>query len=198
MPCLRSATRGEWGGLDIARFGTDDSALVEGVGNAVERVTIVHGHDTMAVAGMGANFLKERRGTLAIDDGGVGGGVVDRLREQRLPGSIVAVNAGESPDNDPEDRLSNMRAQLWWGARLALQAGEVSLARMDDAAYQRLRSELTAPTYKFTSSGKVQIESKDDLKKRGMPSPDLADAFNLALHARARAKRRHASFGAVA
>ena len=110
----------------------------------------------------------------------------------------MAVNAGSSPDNDPEERLLNMRAQLWWGARLALQAGVVSLARLDDAAYQRLRSELTAPTYKFTSNGKVQIEGKDDLKKRGLPSPDLADALNLALHARTRARRRSASFGAVA
>jgi phage terminase large subunit len=56
---------------------------------------------------------------------------------------------------------------------------------------------LTAPTYKFTSNGKVQIESKDDLKKRGVPSPDVADAFNLALYARSRARRR-VTFGAAA
>jgi hypothetical protein len=187
----------EYAGLDIARFGSDDTSLVECSGNGPERLTIVHGHDTMEVAGLGARFLKDRRGTLAIDDGGVGGGVVDRLREQRLPGTILAVNAGESPDNDPEERLVNMRAQLWWHARLAFQAGEVSLARLEEKDYRRLLAELTAPTYKFTSNGKVQIESKDDLKKRGVPSPDVADAFNLALYARSRARRR-VTFGAAA
>lgn len=188
----------EWAGLDVARFGSDDSALVEGSGNGPELATIVHGHDTMAVAGMGARFLQDRRGTLAIDDGGVGGGVVDRLNEQRLPGSILAVNAGSSPDNDPDERLANMRAQLWWSAREAMYRGEVSLARLPDDQYQRLRSELTAPTYRFTSSGKVQIETKEELTKRGIKSPDLADAFNLGLYARSRSRRRVASFGAVA
>jgi phage terminase large subunit len=187
----------EYAGLDVARFGSDDTVLVEASGNGPEALTIVHGHDTMEVAGIGARFLKDRRGTLAIDEGGVGGGVVDRLKEQRLTGHILAVNAGSSPDNDPEERLANMRAQLWWTARLAFQAGEVSLARLDEKDYRRLLSELTAPTYKFTSNGKVQIESKDDLKKRGVPSPDVADAFNLALYARSRARRR-VTFGAAA
>jgi phage terminase large subunit len=188
----------EAAGLDVARFGSDDTALVEGTGNGPELLTVVHGHDTMAVAGLGARFLSGRRGTLAIDEGGVGGGVVDRLREQRLPGSILAVNAGSAPDNDPQDRLVNMRAQLWWEAREALYRGDVSLARLTEDHYTRLRSELTAPSYRFTSSGKVQIETKEELKKRGVASPDLADAFCLWLHARSRARRRVRTFGAAA
>ena len=76
--------------------------------------------------------------------------------------------------------------------------GEVSLARLSDADYQRLRAELTAPSYRLTSSGKVQIESKDEMRARGVPSPDLADALLLQLHARARARRRATSFGAAA
>lgn len=188
----------EWAGLDIARFGSDDTVLVQGVGNSVEGMDVVHGHDTMAVAGLAARYLQDRRGALAADDGGVGGGVVDRLKEQRLPGSVLPINAGSSPDNDPEDRLLNMRAQLWWHARLAFEHGDISLAKLDEPSYRRLVSELTAPTYRFTSRGQVQIESKDDLKKRGVPSPDAADAFCLALYARSRARRRVAHFGAVA
>jgi hypothetical protein len=187
----------EYAGLDVARFGTDDTVLVECSGNGPERITIDHGHTTMETAGLAARFLKDRRGALAIDDGGVGGGVTDRLREQRLGGTILAVNAGEKPDNDPDDRLKNMRAQLWWSARIAFEQGQVSLARLPEKEYRRLLAELTAPTYKFTSEGKVQIESKDDLKKRGVPSPDVADAFNLALYARSRARRR-VTFGAAA
>lgn len=187
----------EYAGLDVARFGSDDTSLIECSGNGPVALTVVHGHDTMEVAGIGARFLSDRRGTLAIDEGGVGGGVVDRLREQRLPGQILAVNAGAAPDNDPEERLKNMRAQLWWNARLAFQAGEVSLAKLDEKGYRRLVAELTAPTYHFTSNGKVQIESKEDLKKRGVASPDVADAFNLSLYARSRARRR-VTFGAAA
>jgi hypothetical protein len=152
----------------------------------------------MAVAGLGAEYLRTRRGILAIDEGGVGGGVYDRIREQRLPGTVLAVNAGSGADNDPSDRLANMRAQLWWHAREALYRGEVSLARLPEEHYQRLRAELTAPTYRFTSSGRVQIETKEEMVKRGVKSPDVADAFNLGLYAKSRARRRTSSFGAAA
>lgn len=191
----------EWAGLDVARFGSDDSVLVEGSGNGPESATVVHGQDTMAVAGIGASYLTRRRGTLAIDVIGVGGGVVDRLKEQRLAGAVLAVNVGEAPERD-RDLLVNLRAQLWWDARRQLDPHSpdepLSLARLDEQLYQRLRSELTAPTYRMTSSGKVQIESKDELKARGLPSPDLADAFNLAIYARSRSRRRVSSFGSAA
>jgi phage terminase large subunit len=189
----------EWAGLDVARFGSDDSVLVEGNGNAPESVTIIHGQDTMAVAGMGASFLQRRRGTLAVDVIGVGAGVVDRIREQRLPGRLLDVNVADAPLRDPE-LLLNLRAQLWWDVRQQLdpQNSELSLARLDESHYQRLRAELTAPTYRMTSSGKVQIESKEEMKARGLPSPDLADAFNLAIHARSRARHRVSTFGAAA
>jgi hypothetical protein len=188
----------EAAGLDVARFGSDDTALVEGSGNGPELVTVVHGHDTMAVAGLGARFLAGRRGVLAVDEGGVGGGVLDRLREQRLPGNVLGVNAGSGADNDPDERMKNMRAQLWWTAREALYRGEISLARLSETDYGRLRSELTAPTYRFNSEGKVVIEAKEELKKRGVVSPDLADAFCLWLYARSRSRRRVSSFGAAA
>jgi hypothetical protein len=191
----------EWAGLDVARFGSDDSALIEGSGNGPETATVVHGQDTMEVAGMGMAYLHRRRGTLAIDVIGVGGGVVDRIREQHPPGAVLPVNVGEAPDRDA-DLLVNLRAQLWWEVRKQLDPNTtdepLSLARLSDMDYQRLRAELTAPTYKMTSSGKVQVESKDDMKARGLPSPDLADAFCLALYARSRARRRVSSFGAAA
>ncbi len=190
----------EWAGLDVARFGSDDSALLEGSGNGPETVTIVHGQDTMQVAGLGMSYLGRRRGTLAIDVIGVGGGVVDRIREQRPPGQLLAVNVGEAADRDP-DLLVNLRAQLWWDARRQLDPAAddpLSLARLNELDYARLRSELTAPSYRMTSSGKVQIESKEELKARGLPSPDLADAFCLALYARRRSRGRSATFGAAA
>lgn len=189
----------EWAGLDVARFGNDDSVRVDGNGNGPWSVEVRHGHDTMEVAGLGMAYLVARRGTLAVDVIGVGAGVVDRLREQRPPGSVLGVNVGEAPDHDP-DLLVNLRAQLWWDARQAFDpksADPLSLIRLAEPDYQRLRAELTAPTYRMTSGGKVQIESKDEMKARGLPSPDLADAFCLALYARSRARRR-TTFGAAA
>lgn len=191
----------EWAGLDVARFGSDDSALLEGSGNGPESVTIVHGQDTMQVAGMGMAYLSKRRGTLAVDVIGVGGGVVDRIKEQHPPGKLLAVNVAESPDHDA-DLLVNLRAQLWWDVRRQLDPtyseDPLSFARLSEQDYMRLRAELTAPTYRMTSSGKVMIEGKEELKARGLPSPDLADAFCLALHARSRARRRVSNFGASA
>jgi len=106
----------------------------------------------------------------------------------------------EAADRDP-DLLVNLRAQLWWDARRLLDPTTeepISLARLSELDYARLRAELTAPTYRMTSSGKVQIESKDEMKARGLPSPDLADAYCLALYARSRSRRRTSSFGAAA
>jgi hypothetical protein len=187
----------EAAGIDVARFGSDDTVKTEGAGNGPEEITVAHGQDTMQTAGWAARFFKDRRGTLAVDDGGVGGGVTDRVREQRLPGVLLAVNAGESPDNDPDDHFMNMRSQLWWSAREAFYRGEISLQRLPEDVYVRLRSELTAPRYKFSSGGKIIVESKADMKDRGVPSPDMADSFNLWLYARSRARRR-TSFGAAA
>jgi hypothetical protein len=189
----------EWAGLDVARFGTDDTVLVTGSGNGFEEIEVVHGQGTMETAGMGLRYLTARRGSLAVDVIGVGSGVVDRIREQRPPGQLLAVNVGEKPDRD-EELLQNLRAQVWWDMRRALDPATdegLSFARLPEHTYQRLRSELTAPTYKFTSSGKVQIESKEDLTKRGVSSPDVADAACLALYARSRARRR-VTFGAAA
>lgn len=190
----------EYAGLDVARFGDDDTVLIECSGNGPEGVQVVHGQDTMATAGMGVRYLTTRRGTLAVDVIGVGGGVVDRIREQHPPGQLLSVNVGESPDRDP-DLLSNLRAQLWWDVRRALDPSSpdepLSFSRLPEQVYARLRAELTAPTYRMSSSGKVIVESKEEMKARGLPSPDLADAFCLALYARSRARRR-VSFGAAA
>ena len=123
------------------------------------------------------------------------GSVFDRLKEQKLPGTLFEVMAGAGPNNDA---MLNLRADMWWSIREAFYRNEISLYRLDDTTYQRLRSELTAPTYRLTSSGKVQIESKEELKARGFPSPDVADAFCLWYFARSRAQRRVSSFGAAA
>ena len=82
-----------------------------------------------------------------------------------------------------------------WGH---LSEESIDLERLDEASYQRLKSELTAPTYRFTSAGKVQLQAKEELRQKGLPSPDAADAFVMWNWAKSRATRRIAKFGAVA
>jgi phage terminase large subunit len=126
---------------------------------------------------------------------GVGSGVYDRLKEQRLPGRLMEVQAGAGADNET---VQNVRAEMWWAVREALYRGEISLHRLDEPTYQRLRAELTAPTYRHASNGKIVLEAKEELKARGLASPDVADAFVMWWRARAQSVRRVASFGAAA
>ena len=105
-----------------------------------------------------------------VDAIGLGAGVSDRLQELGLP--AVAVNVSELPALAL--KYSNLRAELWYETRSWFEARDVVIP--DD---QRLIQQLTAPTYQFTSGGKLKVESKDSMKKRGMPSPDVADALVL-------------------
>lgn len=105
-----------------------------------------------------------------VDAIGLGAGVADRLRELGLP--AYAINVSESPAMGAT--YLNLRAELWYKARAWLEGRDTKLPKDD-----RLRSELTTIRYTYTSSGKVKIESKQDLKRRGVSSPDAADAFVL-------------------
>ena len=107
---------------------------------------------------------------ICVDSIGVGGGVCDRLRELGLP--AVGINTAESPAL----RMTyiNLRAELWFKLKAWLEARDVSMPKDDS-----LLAELVAVKYKFTSAGKLQIESKDDMRRRGMASPDRADAVCL-------------------
>tara|TARA_R110002020_G_scaffold321079_2_gene537025 strand:- start:1658 stop:3046 length:1389 start_codon:yes stop_codon:yes gene_type:complete len=161
-------------GVDVARFGADASALCKRKGNAVtEPVRLWRGLDTMQLTGaIKAEYdsAAERPEEIFVDAIGLGAGVADRLRELGLP--AYAINVSESPGLG--DTYLNLRAELWYKAKAWLEGRDVRLPRDD-----RLKSELTTLRYTYTSSGKVKIESKADLKKRGVSSPDAADAFVL-------------------
>lgn len=161
-------------GVDVARFGEDRTALCKRTANSLlEPVKCWQGKDTMQTAGLikleyDKTQFDHKPEAICVDVIGLGAGVVDRLRELQLP--VIAVNVAESPS--AEERYNRLRDELWFKAREWFARKDVRIVR-DDA----LIEELTLPTYKLTSSGKIQVESKDELKKRGITSPDLADAF---------------------
>lgn len=164
-------------GLDVARFGDDTTALARRRGN------ILLGPckewrklDNMQVVGVIAKEYREtpegdRPQAINVDVIGLGAGVVDRGRELGLP--MRGVNVGERPSSDAE-RYMRQRDELWFLAREWFDQRNVRIPRDD-----KLISELVQPKYKLESTGKIKVESKDEMKKRGLKSPNVADAFCL-------------------
>ena len=112
-----------------------------------------------------------------VDGGGVGGGVVDRLRQLHVP--VMDVQFGGKPDGvgfltgDDGVQYANKRAEIWGSMRQWLKSGGTI---PDD---QELRSQLTNLQYAFNLRNEIQLEKKEDMKKRGLSSPDIADALAL-------------------
>jgi hypothetical protein len=163
-------------GLDVARFGSDASVLIKRRGTKVlEMPRRWQNTDTMALAGaVKAEFDSlphyARPQLIVIDVIGIGSGVVDRLIEQNLP--VLGLNVAEVPSS--VGRCVRMRDELWLKAREWLEGRNVSLPYED-----KLRADLTAPRLSFMSDGRMQVESKTQLRSRGFASPDAADALVL-------------------
>lgn len=163
-------------GLDVARFGSDRCVLVKRCENAtLEPHTSWSGMDTMQTAGKVFRIWHdtpptERPTSIIVDVIGIGSGVVDRLIEMDLP--VIGLNVAEAAS--VEDLYMRSRDELWFRARKWLEKKACKL--VEDKV---LVAELSLPTYTFTSTGKIKVESKDEMRKRYPRSPDVADAFCL-------------------
>jgi hypothetical protein len=152
-------------GLDPARKGDDRTAI-----------ETHYNIDTMELVGIIRRIIeKEHPKHICIDSIGIGAGVVDRLHElgyDIVEGVNVARKASEP------DKYKNLRAELWDMMREWLvQEMPVELPNSDE-----LQTDLTGLGYKYDSSDRLQIESKDDAKKRGLLSPDTSDALMLTFY----------------
>lgn len=166
-------------GVDPARFGDDRSVIYPRQGLFAGEPEIYRGIDNMELAGRVALYIERWQPDAVFIDSGNGGGVIDRLRQ--LGHDVIEVNFGGRPI-DPG--FVNKRAEMWFALRDWLKEGGVIPNRVD------LRQDLAAPIYWFDASNRIQLEPKDDLKKRGLPSPDLGDALALTF-AQPVAKRRY-------
>ena len=166
-------------GLDVARFGSDKTALAKKRGEVIHEVSSWQGLDLMQTVGrVKAEYdglpAHLRPQQILVDVIGMGSGVVDRLRELNLP--VRGVNVAESPSMG--EMYTNLRAELWFKMRGWLEQRGSKLPNDD-----QLIAELTAIRYSFASNGKMKAESKDEMRRRGLSSPDLADAVCLTLAA---------------
>ena len=112
--------------------------------------------------------------SLRVDEVGVGSGVLDRLSE--LGYQVTGFNGGRSPSTETGTFL-NLRAEAFWGLRQLLELGHIALPRDE-----KLFDELAGIKWRVNSTGKIQLESKDDTRTRLGRSPDRADAVAMAFH----------------
>jgi hypothetical protein len=190
---------GEWGefvgcGCDIARSGQDRSVLALRWGDAIRELRRYARQNTMETTGRIAGVLEARGGVAIVDVIGIGAGVVDRLREEGR--RVEAFNASEHADwRDASGELAfaNKRSAAWWNLRELLDpAGGRGLALPPD---DLLTGDLTAPHWRVTSGGKVQVESKDEIRKRLGRSTDDGDAVVMAFwQERTQPAARHAIY----
>lgn len=179
-------------GLDVARFGDDRTALCKRQGNAlVEPIKSWRNKDLMEICGIilteyESTQYSERPGEILVDSIGLGAGVVDRLTEMEFGPNIRGINVAESPALG--QRFGRLRDELWFKAREWLEARDVHMPQDDE-----LISELSSVRFKYLSSGKLKVESKDEIKRRGKKSCDLADSFVLTFGSMA----SRASFGSA-
>lgn len=159
-------------GVDVARFGDDRSVILTRK-DTIETIRVFKGMDTQQLAAMVAEEAgMVRPDAIFVDGGGVGGGVVDRLK--MLGFRVIEVQAG-SKANDTE-RYLNKRAEMWGKMREWLK----ERGAIPDSQYaNELVDDLVSPQYSFDNAGRIVLEKKDDMKDRGIPSPDLGDALAL-------------------
>jgi len=166
-PAWRDPTAPRVIGIDPARGGADSTALVVRQGRDLIELRTRRSNDTMALVGWVITAIQEFDPVLTvIDEGGLGYGILDRLKEQGY--KVRGVNFGWKSSNKARWYLK--RTEMWDGMRQWLKTAHIP----DD---RQLQIDLTGPKEWHNSQGASILESKDDMKKRGLASPDRADAL---------------------
>jgi len=174
-------------GIDPAWTGEDDTGVVIREGDVVVHAEAWHGFDLVE----SFNRLRVLWDEYGVDTGhidtvGVGAGLYDMFRHAMYRGNlgypVVKVHCSERAPEDKDGACKTLRDWLWWKSRKYFRSRVVRFAGSpEDQDWRQLRAELTAPTYRIVN-GLVVAESKDDMKKRGLKSPNLADALNTTFY----------------
>lgn len=165
-------------GVDVARFGDDRSAIVLRRGRDA-RTWPIEKHEKLDLMTLASRVAEraaaERVSGVFVDETGIGAGVVDRLRQLGVP-FVFGINFAGAPDRFGPDGArplyANKRAEMWGSLRDWLE--DASLP--DDP---ELRADLSGVEYGYNGKGEIQLEKKEDMKKRGLASPDIGDALAL-------------------
>jgi len=179
-----SEYRREWKilSVDVARFGDDMTVIGLRQGKKFTILEKMRGLDTVQVGYRVCAYMREHSPRLTVIDGdGVGGGVVDNVKHQmqdwmkkNVPAQVEEFHGGNSPGD--AFAYFNRRAEVWGKMREWLKTGDIP----DDP---EIDSDLSAPEYFFSSKNQIQLERKDDMKSRGLSSPDIADTLAMTFSA---------------
>jgi len=159
---------------DVARFGDDETVIYDMEDTRIVGSEIYGKKETMHT--VNRLFVRSHsRGDclIVVDEGGVGGGIVDRLVEMGCP--VLAIDSGKASSD--KGKWANLRAEMWDNASKMFARGEVALDATPELAKQ-----LCSPCYRLRPSEVLVVENKDEIKKRLGRSPDHADAYILGLH----------------
>lgn len=169
-------------GLDVADDGEDKNAIVIRKGNKIIFTDEWNGIDVSQTTMKAIEYCNEYKvNVLNYDSIGVGAGVKGTLNLVNPPNlETNAISVAESPtvgdygEKLKKDTFRNLKAELWWLMRDRFKDKEISIP--NDS---QMIGELSQPLYFFNETGKIQIESKKDMRKRGIKSPNIADALML-------------------
>jgi phage terminase large subunit len=183
-------------GVDVARYGVDATIIAPRIDNKILPLYQYHKQGTTETTGLVIAKAKElmkqfphiQQVKIKVDDSGVGGGVTDQLNEivwqEGLPFEVYGViNNAKAED----DHYENLGTEMWGIIRSLLEENmkaylnglEPIIELPDD---EKLISQLSTRKFKMTSRGRIALERKEDMKKRGLDSPDRADATALAFY----------------
>jgi phage terminase large subunit len=156
-------------GVDVARYGDDESVIAVHHGPVGKIVKVLTKTDLMTLSGAVVLAKRDENAeAIKVDADGMGAGVVDRLAEQGH--SVEEIHGGGKPADG--ERFKNRKAEIYWGFRERMLDGNLSIP--DDLV---LKAQLTSCTYRVNSAGQIEITGKDEMKKKGLKSPDRAEAM---------------------
>jgi hypothetical protein len=160
----------EVAGLDIAGPGEDETVLCIRKGGQITKMKAWSTADSRGEV-LAELRLHPNLEILNGDTNGIGYNFLLHLADKGIP--VCHVNVGKTPRD--QQKFANLKAELYWGLRMKMEAGEVG-GLTDDVAI----GQLAGIRYKIRSDGKTQIETKDEARARGVKSPDRAEAVMLA------------------
>jgi len=155
-------------GVDPARFGDDRSVLIMRRGLLCMEPMVWKGIDNMLLASYVAQEVDRWKPDAVFIDVGNGSGVIDRLRQ--LGHAIIEINFGGKPQST---RYVNKRTEMWWLMKQWVEMGGAIPNRME------LKQDMATPTFSYNDRNQIDLETKDEIKKRILRSPDEADALAL-------------------
>lgn len=167
---------------DIARYGEDKTVIIDRNDHSFYKIEIKEKIPTTMTSGIiKRHYERELADSLVVDDSGVGGGVTDMLSEQKI--GVLAFNGGAREVALDKNHFKNLRSQFYWITARKFEKGLYSLKDIPQKEFEILKSQLCSIKYTIQSDGRIAVESKDDMKARGLNSPDLADALMMSEYA---------------